>query len=115
MPVIRKHAVQGHYVPRTAAPARGPFPPEIFAANPRAEEHFPKGDSLHEAFDNVRYFRCKECGDIMPDDAMDDHICVDDVWELRRATGYTGTEEDSGDFSLTIGMSEGRPLHEFGE
>jgi hypothetical protein len=115
MPIIRKHAVQGHYVPRTAAPARGPFPAEIFAANPRAEEHFPKGDSLHEAYDNIRYFRCKDCGDIMLDTELDDHICVDNVWELGSNVGFADSGEDSSDLSLTIGMSEGRPLHEFDE
>lgn len=116
MPIIRKFAVQGHAVPRTATPARGPFPPEIFAANPRAEEHFPKGDSLHEALDDVRYFRCKECGDVMLEAEVDLHFCVDDAWELRRTTRYSGTaDEDSPEISLTIGSSEGRPLHEYDE
>lgn len=116
MPVIRKHAVQGHYVPRTAAPARGPFPPEIFAANPRAEEQFPKSDSLHESWDDVRYFRCKDCGDIMLETDLEDHICVDEAWELRRTTNYYGDPDDeSPELGLTVGMAEGRPLEEYDE
>lgn len=113
MPVIRKYAVQGHAVPRTAAPAQGPFPRELFAANPRAEEHFPKADSLHEALDDVRYFRCKECGEIMGEDDLETHMCVDDMWELRRTTKYSGTELDDNDYGLEIGSAEGRPLEEY--
>jgi hypothetical protein len=78
MPIIRKFAVQGHYVPATATYARGPFPPEIFAPNPRAYEEF-RGDSLHEALDDVRYFRCKDCGEILAENEMDDHVCIDEL------------------------------------
>ena len=113
MPVIRKFAVQGHAVPKTVTPARGPFPAEIFSANPRAIEEFEPGDSLHEAFDNIRYFRCKDCGEIISESEMEDHICVDDAHELRRATGYTGEVEDDDEISLTVGMHEGRPLEEY--
>ena len=97
MPVIRRHAVQGKpntplAVGRMPSP-RPPFPSELFTANPRAEEQFPRGDSLHEAYDDVRYFRCKECGDIMPELEMNEHICYDDAWELRQTTHY-GEEND---------------------
>ena len=113
MPIIRKFARQGHAIPKTAAPARGPFPAEIFSANPRAIEEFEHGDSLHEALDNIRYFRCRECGEIISENEMEDHICVDDVHELRRATGYNGEVEDDEEISLTVGMHEGRPLDEY--
>lgn len=116
MPIIRKHAVQGHYVPRTAAPARGPFPPEIFAANPRAEEHFPKGDSLHEAFDNVRYFRCRDCGDVMLEDDLDQHLCVEDEYELQR-TFSKNSSSLGGDLEegLGLGGAEGTATRDFAE
>jgi hypothetical protein len=80
MAIIRRHAVQGHWVPATAAPAYGPFPPELYAANPKAEEPEYHGDSLHEALDDVRFFRCKDCKDIMYEYMMDDHICEDDEY-----------------------------------
>ena len=44
---------------------------------------------------------------------MDDHICVDDSYELRRTTHYDGQVEDDEGLSLTIGMHEGRPLTEY--
>jgi hypothetical protein len=113
MPIIRKFARQGHHVPASATPARGPFPAEIFSANPRAVEEFQRGDSLHEALDNIRYFRCRECGETIAEHEMDDHICVDDSYELRRTTHYDGQVEDDEGLSLTIGMHEGRPLTEY--
>ena len=61
MPLIRKFAVQGHAIPSGAHSPRGPFPPEIFAQNPRAEDEYPHSDSLHEALDDVRMFRCRYC------------------------------------------------------
>jgi hypothetical protein len=78
MPLIRKFAVQGHAVPHGYQSARGPFPPEIFASNPRAEEEQYNSDSLHEALDDIRLFRCKYCGDILEEDELDSHICEDE-------------------------------------
>jgi hypothetical protein len=75
MPLIRKFAVQGHTVPSGYSTPRGPFPPEIFAQNPRAEEEFPHSDSLHEALDDIRMFRCKYCGDILYEDELNTHDC----------------------------------------
>jgi hypothetical protein len=75
MPLIRKFAVQGHNVPSGYSTPRGPFPPEIFAQNPRAEDDFPQSDSLHEALDDVRMFRCKYCGDILYEDELNTHDC----------------------------------------
>jgi hypothetical protein len=75
MPLIRKFAVQGHAVPNGYSSPRGPFPPEIFAQNPRAEDEFPHSDSLHEALDNIRMFRCKDCNDILYEDELHTHDC----------------------------------------
>ena len=78
MGVIRKFAVQGHEVPSGPYGAHGPFPPEILQHSPVVydESH---GDSLHEAFDDVRLFRCKECYDILYEDELEQHVCDEDV------------------------------------
>jgi hypothetical protein len=76
MPLIRKFAVQGHAVPKGPQRARGPFPPELWTAKPEApetEEYF--SDSLHEALDDVRFFRCKYCSDILYEHQLDSHDC----------------------------------------
>lgn len=75
MPLIRKFAVQGHAVPNGVTYPRGPFPPEIFAQNPRAEDTFSDSDSLHEAFDDVRLFKCKYCLGILYEDELTTHDC----------------------------------------
>ncbi len=78
MPVIRKDAIQGHAVPRGPYGAYGPFPSEIFARNPRAYDSFNQPEALHEALDDVRMFRCKDCGDILYEDELDYHECEDE-------------------------------------
>lgn len=77
MPVIRKFAVQGHAVPSGAYRAHGPFPAEVLAQNPRSyvDQH---SDSLHEALDDVRMFRCKYCTDVLYEDELNFHECEDD-------------------------------------
>jgi hypothetical protein len=75
MPLIRTFAKQGHAVPKGAHSPRGPFPAEIFAQNPRAEDEFPHSDSLHEALDDVRMFRCRYCEDVLYEDELDNHDC----------------------------------------
>ena len=75
MPLIRKFARQGHAVPTGPHSPRGPFPAEIFASNPRAIDESMTSDSLHEALDDVRMFRCKDCGDILYEDELIDHEC----------------------------------------
>lgn len=77
MPVIRKFAIQGHAVPAGAYRAHGPFPPEVLAQNPTSyvEDY---SDSLHEALDDVRMFKCKDCGDILYEDELDDHECEEE-------------------------------------
>jgi hypothetical protein len=75
MPLIRKFAVQGHAVPNGYSSPRGPFPPEIFAQNPRAEDELPHSDSLHEALDDVRLFRCRYCEYVLYEDELYTHDC----------------------------------------
>lgn len=78
MPLVRKFARQGHAVPNGVYRARGPFPPEVLAQNPvrYEDEH---SDSLHEALDDVRMFRCRDCGDVLYEDELDNHECEDEL------------------------------------
>ena len=78
MPLIRKFAIQGHAVPSGYRSPRGPFPPEIFARNPVAYDESLHSDSLHEALDDVRMFRCKDCGDVLYEDELSLHVCEDE-------------------------------------
>jgi hypothetical protein len=34
-----------------------------------------QGDSLHEALDDVRLFRCKDCGTILYEAELSEHDC----------------------------------------
>ena len=74
MPLIRKFAIQGHPVPLQVHSPRGPFPPELYS-QPRAEEEYEHGDSLHVDFDDVRLFRCRDCGSVLYEAELDNHDC----------------------------------------
>jgi hypothetical protein len=76
MTLIRKFAIQGHSVPSSAHTPRGPFPPEVLAKPEMAvEEHH--SDSLHAGLDDVRFFKCKECEEVLLQDELDNHECGD--------------------------------------
>jgi len=77
MPLIRKFAVQGHAIPKTAHRPRGPFPPEVLAQTKVAYD-YESSDSLHEALDDVRMFRCKDCGDVLYADELETHECEEE-------------------------------------
>jgi hypothetical protein len=77
MPLIRKFAVQGHAVPATAHSPRGPFPPEILE-QPRMQDNDYQSDSLHAGLDDVRFFKCKNCDEIMLEAELDTHECDDE-------------------------------------
>lgn len=78
MSIIRKYARQGHAVPKGPHSPRGPFPPELFRAAERAEEEIDHGDSLHEALDDIRMFRCKDCREILYKEELDTHECEEE-------------------------------------
>jgi acetyl-CoA carboxylase beta subunit len=64
-------------VPSGPYGAYGPFPPEILQQSSTVyEEEY--GDSLHEAFDNVRMFRCKDCQEVLYEDELDSHDCEEE-------------------------------------
>jgi hypothetical protein len=74
MPIIRKFAVQGHAVPSIVHSPRGPFPPEVLAQPQMAREDM-HADSLHVGLDDVRFFKCKDCEEVLLQDELDDHEC----------------------------------------
>lgn len=78
MSIIRRFAIQGHDVPQGPHSPRGPFPPELFQAPLHNNEEVDHGDSLHEAYDDIRMFRCKDCRDILYEDELDDHFCEEE-------------------------------------
>jgi hypothetical protein len=77
MTIVRKFAVQGHAVPKGPYGAHGPFPLEILSQS-RVVYEYDTSDSLHEALDDVRMFRCKDCADILYEDELDNHECEEE-------------------------------------
>lgn len=77
MPIIRKFAVQGHAVPSVAHSPRGPFPPEVLE-QPRMNEEDYHSDSLHVGLDDVRFFRCRECDEVLLEEHLDTHECEEE-------------------------------------
>lgn len=78
MGLVRKFAIQGHAVPNGYQRPLGPFPAEVLAQNPRSYEAPEPSDSLHEALDDTRYFRCKYCSEILTEYELDAHECEED-------------------------------------
>jgi len=74
MPIIRKFAVQGHQIPGSVYSPHGPFPPEVLAQSGVEYEEY-QSDSLHEALDDFRLFRCRDCGDILHEEQLTIHEC----------------------------------------
>jgi hypothetical protein len=74
MPLIRKFAIQGHAIPAMAHSPRGPFPPEVLEQPRMAVEDY-HSDSLHVGLDDVRFFKCRNCDEIMLEEQLDTHEC----------------------------------------
>lgn len=74
MKLIRKFAVQGHAVPLHSHSPRGPFPPEVLA-QPQMEVDPQHSDSLHEALDSTRFFKCRACEEVLLETELDNHDC----------------------------------------
>lgn len=80
MRVLRRAAVQAHAVPETAGYPRGPFGPDILAKPVVVHEDvsdtpFPMGATAQNDYRGIRYFRCKNCLDVVADHEVDAHIC----------------------------------------
>ena len=76
MKVIRKFAIQGHAIPATSHSPRGPFPPEVLAG-PQMTLEDGRADSLHVGLDDVRFFKCRECHEVLETNELEDHDCSD--------------------------------------
>jgi hypothetical protein len=74
MPLIRKFAIQGHAIPAMAHSPRGPFPPEVLEQPRMSVENY-HSDSLHVGLDDVRFFKCRDCDEIMLEEQLDTHEC----------------------------------------
>jgi len=79
MPVIRKFAVQGHAVPSTVHGPRGPFPPEVLAGPRMAVDEDTRSDSLHVGLDDVHFFRCRDCGEVLLESELPNHDCEEEL------------------------------------
>lgn len=77
MKVIRKFAVQGHAVPSSSHSPRGPFPPEVLAG-PQMAYGDNNSDSLHPALDEVRFFKCRDCEEVLFETELDNHTCEEE-------------------------------------
>lgn len=74
MPVIRKFARQGHAIPSVAHSPRGPFPPEVLA-QPQMHVEESHSDSLHVGLDDVKFFKCRDCDEVLMGEELEDHEC----------------------------------------
>ena len=74
MPVIRKFARQGHAVPSSVHSPRGPFPPEVLAQPQMAHDEY-HADSLHVGLDDLRFFKCRACEEVLLETELDNHDC----------------------------------------
>lgn len=74
MPIIRKFAVQGHPVPSAVHSPRGPFPPEVLA-QPQMDMGEHHSDSLHVGLDDVRFFKCRACEEVLLEAELNNHDC----------------------------------------
>jgi hypothetical protein len=77
MPLIRKFAVQGHAVPSVVHSPRGPFPPEVLAQPEMTVDEY-HSDSLHVGLDDVRFFKCKDCEEVLLENELDTHECEEE-------------------------------------
>lgn len=82
MPIIRKFAVQGHAIPEHVYSARGLAGAIDRTVMNQSSVYYSgemHGDSLHEALDNVRLFRCKDCATILYEDELGEHECEEEA------------------------------------
>ena len=85
MKIERIITKQGHPVPSTAMRPQGPFPPEILAEPKVIYDYDRQGDdgnvqdslegTAQDNFTSVRWFRCNDCNDRVPESQLETHIC----------------------------------------
>jgi hypothetical protein len=74
MKLIRKFAIQGHAVPLQTHSPRGPFPPEVLA-QPQTDFGDQHSDSLHVGLDDIRFFKCRACEEVLLETELTNHDC----------------------------------------
>jgi len=72
---------QGHPVPKSAGPAKGPFPAELYQRSEviteyqSAEDDVPTGATAQNNFREPKSFKCRYCEEVMYEHKTFDHIC----------------------------------------
>lgn len=83
MRVIRKPAFQGHAIPSQAGYARNPFDPEVTAQpvvvvdDNDPDVLYPPGATAQNNYRGIQMYRCRECGAMVSEDDLDNHVCED--------------------------------------
>jgi hypothetical protein len=90
--ITRIQTKQGHPVPRTALPPRGPFPSELYTSQPVVETYVgisgngspevPAEGTAQNNFTPYKWYRCKLCSELVRQDALADHICNEEEEEI---------------------------------
>ena len=84
MRIIRQQTIQVHPVPDKVTPEYGPFPrelfdePEIIYSDPAYSEDgsdFAPGATVQNNFNPVKYLRCRECSERVPENETQYHVC----------------------------------------
>ena len=83
--IIQVPVFQGHPVPDRPHAPRGPFPPELLRRPERAAdvepqpdgggESLPMGATAQNNYRPVRWFRCRDCSEVLAEADLDDHTC----------------------------------------
>jgi hypothetical protein len=89
MRVQRIATKQGHPVPEVATYAKGPFPQELFQRPDVIVDYEPYdggsetavGGTAQNNFTAVKYFKCKDCHEVMTERETHEHICQVDNGE----------------------------------
>jgi hypothetical protein len=79
--IQRIETKQGHPVPKSAGPAKGPFPPELYVQPhviteyaPEIEE-IPAGGTAQNNFRPPKVFKCRDCDELVLEHEISNHIC----------------------------------------
>ena len=79
--IQRIETKQGHPVPKSAGPAKGPFPPELYAQPeviteyPPEIEDVPVGGTAQNNFRPPKVFKCRDCDELVLEYNISNHIC----------------------------------------
>ena len=86
--ITRIQTKQGHPVPQTALPARGPFPSELYTSQPVIEHYesrsgnggpeVPVEGTAQNNFTPFKWFKCKLCAELVRQDNLAQHVCKEE-------------------------------------